>query len=75
MARKDWAYVNFPIEQAEVLDYIISKEGRKYGFNDRNDLVRALISDFIGKYEQYKNIIIARKAVRGVNDHDFMQPY
>lgn len=75
MARKDWFYVNIPTEQGEALDYIIKQEGKKYGIRDKAELVRVLVSDFIAKYEEHKNIIIARKAVKGVNDNDFMQSY
>lgn len=74
MARKDWFYVAFPTEQGEFLDYIISQDGKKYGFLDKNHLIRALVSDFIEKYELEKNLIGARKAVRGVNDEDVSQP-
>ena len=75
MARKDWFYVPIPTEQGEVLDYIISRDGKKYGLLDKNQLVRALVSDFIEKYELYKNLMSARKSVKGVNGKDFMQPF
>ena len=74
MARKDWFYIPIPLEQAEVLDYIIDQDGKKYGLLDKNHLVRGLVSDFIEKYEIYRNVSTARKAVRGVNDSDFMKP-
>jgi len=74
MARKDWFYVPIPVEQGEVLDYIIDKDGKKYGLFDKNQLVRTLVSDFIEKYELHKNLMGARKAVKGVNDDDFAQP-
>lgn len=74
MARKDWVYVNFPVEQGEALDYIVSKEGKKYGTLDKHQLVRCIVADFIEKYETYKNIVIARKAVRAPNGEDLQQP-
>lgn len=75
MARKDWFYVNLPIEQGDVLDYIVDLEGRKYGMTDKHQLVRSIISDFIEKYEVWKNLRIARKAVRSpTNGEDLQQP-
>ncbi|MGD1838643.1 MAG: hypothetical protein ACPKPY_11390 [Nitrososphaeraceae archaeon] len=74
MARKDWTYINIPVEQSEVLDYIIDMDGKKYGITDRNQLVRTLVSDFIEKYEDYKDVRIARKAVMGIDGKEKMQP-
>ena len=74
MARKDWFYVPIPVEQAEVIDYIIDTDGKKYGILDRNQLVRTLVSDFIEKWETYRNTRVARKVVRGIDNKDVSQP-
>lgn len=76
MARKDWFYVNLPVEQGDVLDYIVDTEGKKFGSLDKQQLVRNIVSDFIEKYETWKNLRIARRAVRSPNedDDDLQQP-
>ena len=74
MARKDWFYIPLPVEMIEVLDHIIDKDGRKYGILDRNQMVRTLVSDFIERYENYKNTRLARKVVKGPNGEDVAQP-
>ena len=74
MARKDWFYIPIPVEMIEVIDCIINKDGRKYGILDRNQMVRTLVSDFIEKYETYKNTRMARKVVRGPDGKDMAQP-
>jgi hemerythrin-like domain-containing protein len=76
MSRKDWFYVNLPVEQGEVLDFIVDQEGRKYGMTDKHQLIRSVVSDFIEKYEAWKDLRIVRKAVRSPNkdDDDLQQP-
>ena len=69
MARADWYYIPIPRQQAKVLDDIVRKEGRKYGFEDKRELVRALLSDFITNYEELKGgLVAARKSV--IIDYD-----
>lgn len=75
MSRKDWFYVNLPTEQGEVLDFIIDQEGKKYGIMDKHQLVRNVISEFIEKYERYKNIVIARNSVRSPTGTDLTKPF
>lgn len=74
MARPDWKYINIPIEQATALDDIYKRVGKKYGYTNRNELVKAIISDFIEKYEEKHDLVQARKAVRLDKKHDAMQP-
>lgn len=74
LARKDWYYVNIRIEQADALDKILRKEGKKWGMTDKVQLIRALIADFIAKYEEKKDLIAARDAVRLDNKRDAMKP-
>ncbi len=52
MTRKDWYYMNIPSEQADALDKIIEKIGRKIGVADKQQLVRNLIGDYIKEYEK-----------------------
>src|SRR5688500_5511890 len=49
---------------AIAMDEILSREGEKYGIEDRIQLVRYLIGQFIANYEVSNNIIIARNEVR-----------
>ena len=74
LARKDWYYINIANEQAEAIDKILEKEGRKWGIKDRVQLIRTLVADFIEKYEEKHDLVAARKAVRLDKKHDAMQP-
>jgi hypothetical protein len=74
VARKDWYYAPIPVEMADTIDKIIDRDGKKYGIPDKIALIRTLLSDFISRYEEEKNIILARKAVRTPNNTDAKQP-
>jgi metal-responsive CopG/Arc/MetJ family transcriptional regulator len=66
MARGDWEYIAIPKEQAKELDNIVQKQGRKYGLVDRNELIRAIIADFITRFEEKKDLSQARKMINVV---------
>lgn len=51
MARKDYVYFDIPKRMAMSLDTICKLEGRKHGIESRNELVRRVLSDLIGYYE------------------------
>lgn len=74
MARSDWYYVNIRKEQADALDKILKKQGKKWGISDKTLLIRTLIADFIAKYEEKKDLIAARDAVRLDDKRDAMKP-
>ena len=74
MARPDWRYINIPIEQAEALEHIVKKDGKRLGITNRNELVKQLIRDFIEKYEETHDLVAARKAVRLDKKRDVMKP-
>lgn len=74
MARPDWRYINIPMEQSNALDDIVKRVGKRYGITNRNELVKAIISDFVQKYEEKNDLVQARKAVKLDKKHDAMQP-
>lgn len=74
MARPDWRYINIPMEQSNALDDIVRKVGKRYGLSNRNELVKAIISDFVEKYEEKHDLVQARKAVRLDKKHEAMRP-
>lgn len=74
MARPDWRYINIPMEQSNALDDIVQKVGKRYGLSNRNELVKAIISDFVEKYEEKHDLVQARKAVRLDKKHEAMRP-
>lgn len=74
MARSDWYYPNIPIEMADALDDILKKQGRKYGYTNKHELIRAILAEFISKFEEKNDIIMARNAVRLDSKRDGMKP-
>ena len=51
MARKDYVYFEIPKEMANSLDTILNKEGRKHAIESRSELIRRVLSDLVGYYE------------------------
>lgn len=74
LARKDWWYLQLPIEMAETLEEIVKREGNKYGIFDKQALGRYIIADFVMKYEANKGIVATRKAVRQPGGKDVQRP-
>lgn len=74
MARPDWRYINIPMEQSNALDNIVEKVGKKYGYSNRNELVKTIIRDFIEEYEKKHDLVSARKAVKLLSGKDVMKP-
>lgn len=68
MGRNDWYYASIPIDMAESLDYIINRNGRKYGVTDRLELIRAVLAEFIANYEKSNNLIIALRDINNNNN-------
>ena len=58
MARASKREKNFshdiPREMADSLDMILKMEGRKHGIESRSELIRRVLSDLIGYYENDK---------------------
>ena len=74
MARDDYRYINIPVQQADALDRILKKDGRKYGYNNRNELVKAILSKVIEEYEKTHDLVAARDSVRLDKKRDAMKP-
>jgi len=81
MARKDWYYINIKQDMALCLDYIIKKDGAKYGIEDRVQLIRWLLGEFIARWEKERNMSLAKDGLSlrekertgGTKKHDHNQ--
>jgi hypothetical protein len=52
MPREDYYYCPIPYVMIRVLDKITEEEGRRYGIDNRAEIVRAILGDFIDRYDQ-----------------------
>jgi metal-responsive CopG/Arc/MetJ family transcriptional regulator len=56
MVRSDWISANIPIGLAEKLDkFVKSKEGKRMGFSNRNQVIVNAIRDFLEKWESSRS--------------------
>mgnify|MGYP001616628609 CR=1 FL=1 len=74
MARSDFKYINIPIEQADALERIYKTAGKKHGYTNRNEMVKAIFSRFIEKYEETHDLVAARDSIRLDKKRDAMKP-
>lgn len=52
MTRKDWFYAPLPIAMARALDEMIEEKAKKYGLDDRSELIRLVVGRFIMQYDE-----------------------
>lgn len=56
MVRSDWISANIPVGLAEKLDkFVESKDGKRMGFSNRNQVIVSAIRDFLEKWESSRS--------------------